>query len=122
MHDQLLAYAIQLAVDPPDPNAVKVTALTLAGTVVATAGTVFLALRSPREERANRRESRGPDAQYHAALKAQLAGAEKRAREAIEQRDKAQARVGAYERWLWLHHIDPRKITTGDEVADSVRI
>lgn len=121
MHDQLLAYAIQLAVDAPDPNAIKVAALTLAGTVVATAGTVFLALRSPREERTSRRESRG-DAQFHAALKAQLASAEKRAREAADQRDRARERVEAYERWLWLHHIDPRKISTGDEVADSVRI
>lgn len=122
MHDQLLAHAIQLAVDPPDTNAVKVAMLTLAGVVVTAAASVLVALRSPGEPRANtRRESRG-DERYHQALRAQLADAERDAELAAGQRDEAKARVRVYERWLWLHHIDPQKISTGDEGAESVRI
>lgn len=122
MHDQLLAYALQVVADPPDPTTIKAAVLTLAGTVVATAGAVFVALRSPKEARERTRlESRG-DERYHQALKAQLAAIRTEATTARAERDEAQARMAAYERFFWLHHMDPRKILTGDEGADNVRI
>lgn len=122
MHDQLLSYAVQLVSDAPDPTAIRAAVLTLAGTVVATAGAVFVALRSPKEARERTRlEFRG-DERYHQVLKARLADARTEAATACAERDEARARLAAYERFFWLHHMDPRKILTGDEGADNVRI
>lgn len=122
MHDQLLSYAVQLVSDAPDPTAIRAAVLTLAGTVVATAGAVFVALRSPKEARVRSRlEFRG-DERYHQALKAQLAELRAELATVGADRDRARAQVAIYERFFWLHHMDPEKILTGDEGADDVRI
>lgn len=121
MHGQLVAYMLMWTDSAPDPNAVKVAMLTLVGGIVATAGTVLVAFRSPREPRSERRADRDDD-RYHSVLRAQLTDARKDASSARERCEAAQGRIDAFERFLWLHHIDPEKIVRGDEKIDDVRI
>lgn len=117
MHHELVIYALRLVDGSPDPNEVKIAMLTLAGGVVATVGTVLVAFRSPGE---SRHAGRG-DERYQQALKRERDEAQREARAAQVAAEEVQAKLAVYERFMWLHHIDPRKIQTGDETADDVR-
>lgn len=127
MHDQLLGFAAQLITDPPDPNSVKVAALTLAGLVVTAAATVLVAFRTPREPRRavesdEAAADRRGDERYHRALTAQLQDRDRRLVKACADLTEANTRVAVLERFMWRHHFDPEKIVTGDEEANDAAI
>lgn len=126
MHVELLAYAAQVLADSsPDPNAVKVAVLSLTGVVVASAASVLVTLRSPREHRPSPRVGRRvgqSDQRYVRTLTRRLAEVERERDAARAELATVKGRKSAYERFLWLHHFDPAKILTGDERVDDARI